>query len=370
MTLTERLTLLAKGLPISGPGARLFPEDLQERFLTCLPDFARGVLARHNRRLIIEAEGELGRLSLITGLETHPLGEMDLTQTASLPEALAQRDQDRAHKTELRLPRGAVLTRSVSFPARVRSNLPQVIRYELDRLSPFQAKDVVFDFMTHGGAKSADRLSLDLALCRRDLVEGWIKRLAELGSPIDRISWEGAWSGANLLPLEQRPHRRRVRFNLGTASIAASVLLALAIGLTPLWQKNHLAQKLEAELSRVRAQAVAVDELRQELERVRQGSTLVLQRKLDQPPILEMLRDLTDRLPEDTWVQNLEFNEGQVDIRGESGQATALIGTLEQAPGIDGVSFGSPVTQIARTGKERFNIAFRYTGSESGSESE
>ena len=25
-----------------------------------------------------------------------------------------------------------------------------------------------------------------------------------------------------------------------------------------------------------------------------------------------------------------------------------------------GVSFGSPVTQIARTGKERFNIAFRY----------
>lgn len=360
MTLTERLTLLAKGLPVSDQASRLFSEELREELLGCLPVFVRRILARHNRRLIIEVEGGLGRLSLVTGLETERLGEMDVAQTASLPQALVARDQDRTHRTELRLPRGAVLTRRVSFPARVRGNLPQVIRYELDRLSPFQAKDVVFDFSLHGGAKSADRLSLDLALCRRDLVEGWIKRLDELGSPIDRIGWEGAWAGANLLPPEQRPRRRRVRFNVGTAAIAASLLLALAIAMTPLWQKHYLARQLEAELVRVRAQAVAVDELRQELERVRQGSTLVLQRKLDQPPLLEMLRDLTDRLPEDTWVQNLEFNEGQVDIRGESGQATALIATLEQSPAIEGVSFGSPVTQIARTGKERFNITFRY----------
>ena len=131
--------------------------------------------------------------------------------------------------------------------------------------------------------------------------------------------------------------------------------------MTPLWQKHHLARQLETEVARLRTQAIAVDEKRQELERVRQGSTAVLQRKLEQPAILEMLRELTDRLPEDTWVQNLEFSADQVDIRGESGQATALIAILEQAPGIDGVSFGSPVTQIARTGKERFNIGFRYT---------
>lgn len=106
------------------------------------------------------------------------------------------------------------------------------------------------------------------------------------------------------------------------------------------------------------------DEVRQELERARQGSTLILQRKWEQPPILNMLRELTDLLPDDTWIQSLEFDRGEVALRGESGQATALIAILEQAPGIDGVSFRSPVTQIARTGRERFNLAFRYAPGE------
>jgi len=134
----------------------------------------------------------------------------------------------------------------------------------------------------------------------------------------------------------------------------------IAILVTPLWQKHYLARQLESEVARLRRQAVAVDEVRQELERVRQSSTFALQRKLEQPRILELLRELTDRLPDDTWVQNLEFSDDQVDLRGESGQATSLIAILEQAPSIEGVSFGSPLTQIARTGKERFNITFRY----------
>jgi hypothetical protein len=76
--------------------------------------------------------------------------------------------------------------------------------------------------------------------------------------------------------------------------------------------------------------------------------------------MIDLLRELTERIPDDTWVQSLEYQSGEVQLRGESGQATALIGLLEQAPGIDGVSFRSPVTQVARTGKERFNLAFTY----------
>lgn len=360
MTLTERLSQFFRGWPVSGIGAPGLSEGLDERLLACLPAFAHRLLARHNRRLVIRPNGSRAHLSLVAGLETQPLGELDLAHASALPGVTGVPEQERPHGVELCLPREVVLTRTVSFPSQVRANLPQVIRYELDRLSPFESKDVLFDFVAQGGSKTADRLRLELALCRRDLVDGWITRLEALGAPIDRITWDGAWKGANLLPVEQRPKRRRLRLTLGSVSVMVSILLAIAILVTPLWQKHHLARQLDAEVARLRSQAIAVDEIRQELERVRQGSTAVLQRKLEQPRILEMLRELTDRLPEDTWVQNLEFSADQVDLRGESGQATALIAILEQAPGIEGVSFGSPVTQIARTGKERFNITFRY----------
>ena len=359
MTFTERLNRFFEELPIVGAGVG--SGALGERLLGCLPAFAHRALARHNRRLVIRPEGRQARIELVMGLETRPLGEMDLTHRPAVPDIAGIGEQGRAPGIELRLPREAVLRRTVSFPSQVRANLPQVIRYELDRLSPFESKDVLFDFVALSGPKTADRLRLDLALCRRDLVEDWMTQLETLGTPVDRITWDGAWSRANLLPAERRPKRRHWRLTLGSASAIVSILLAMAILVTPLWQKHRIAHQLDAEVARLRSQAIAVDELRQELERVRQGSTAVIQRKLEQPSILEMLRELTDRLPEDTWVQSLEFSADQVDIRGESGQTTALIAILEQSPGIDGVSFGSPVTQIAGTGKERFNIAFRYT---------
>ncbi|MBK1722106.1 PilN domain-containing protein [Thiocystis violacea] len=360
MTLTDRLNRFLRGL--SGPGsiAVMQTDALRERLFACLPAALQRALARHHRVLIVHAEGGHARLELVAGLESEAVGEIDLLRTSTLPDALTQRTMDQRHATELRLPRHAVLTRAISFPAQVRANLPQVIRYELDRLTPFQPDDVIFDFAAQPGPKNANRLNLELALCRRDILEDWLKRLNELGSPIDRVTWEGAWSGANLLPIERRPHPRAVRLGLSTWMAIIAAVLAVAIVLTPLWQKKQIAEVLDTELGRIRAQAVAVDDLRQELERARQGSTVVLQMKLDQPQFLELLRELTDRLPEDTWIQNLELDGNQVDLRGESGQATALIAILEQAPGIDGVSFKSPVTQIARTGKERFNISFQY----------
>ncbi|NCA70797.1 MAG: fimbrial assembly protein, partial [Sphingobacteriia bacterium] len=89
--------------------------------------------------------------------------------------------------------------------------------------------------------------------------------------------------------------------------------------------------------------------------------TAVLQQKWDSPNLLLMLRDLTDLLPDDTWLQTLDYNNGELELRGESAQATALIGMLEQAPGFEQVSFRSPVTQVPQTGKERFNISLRLT---------
>ncbi len=360
MAFTDSLNLFLKGLSSAPPTLQELPLVFKERFVGCLPKLLQGFLMRRHRLLIVEPEGASARLSLATGQERETIGELDSSGGLPVPGILAGLSKNGGYRTLLLLPHEAILTRTVSFPAQVRGNLPQVMRYELDRLSPFQAHEVVFDFLPRTGPKGGERLTVDLALCRRDRVEGWIKRLGEAGSPIDRISWDGAWPRANLLPPEERPRRRLQVFSVNKLLLLLALLLALAVLFTPLWQKGRIVELLENQIRQVRAQAVAVEDLRQELERARQGSTAVLQQKLDQPPILAMLRELTDRLPDDTWIQSFEYNNGQVNLRGESGQATALIALLERAPGIDGVSFRSPVTQVARTGKERFYLSFSF----------
>lgn len=364
MALIDSLDLGRIGLGAGLEPITALPRAFLERFHGCLPKAAQDWVARRDRRLIVVPGPADARLLLASGLTPggfgDEIGTLDLAGLTPLPAMVAGGVKELPHRTVLRLPAEAVLTRRASFPAQVRDKLPQVIRLELDRLSPFSADQVVYDFTPVPGAKGDTRIAVELALCRRDRVADWVRRLAEAGSPIDQITWDGAWPKANLLPTEERPRRRRPLINGVRLLVLLILLLLVAAVATPLWQKNRLLEALDAEVNKARSQAIQVDEVRKSLEQARQGSTVVLQRKWDEPHVLDLLRELTDSIPDDTWVQSLEYQNQEIQLRGESGQATALIGLLEEAPGIDGVSFRSPVTQVARTGKERFNLAFTY----------
>lgn len=336
------------------------------QFAACLPAVLRRALRLRQRTLLITVtDATTAQLTLIAGEDSEAVGALDLDSSAPVPERVLSQCRKFPHCIQLRIPAAAVLTRGVSLPAQVQSNLPQVMRHELDRLSPFQADDVMFDYvLLPTSAPQPARITLELALCRRDRVTDWLTRLNSAGAPVDRIDWAGAWANANLLLPELRPRRRSRPFGFTQSLLMAALLLAVATLLTPIWQKTRHAEALDAELRRVRAQAVTVDEVRQELERARASSLAVLRQQQEQPSLLALLLELTERLPDDTWIQTFEYDHGRVDLRGESAQATALIARLEQAPGIAEVAFKSPVTQIARTGKERFNLSFRVVKEE------
>lgn len=103
-----------------------------------------------------------------------------------------------------------------------------------------------------------------------------------------------------------------------------------------------------------------VHEARTALERAWQGSVAVLQHKQALPRIIDLMLELTERLPNHTWVENLDYQNGEIQIRGESEQATALIKLLDQAPGITEVKFLSPVVQVRNSNRERFHISMQY----------
>jgi len=136
--------------------------------------------------------------------------------------------------------------------------------------------------------------------------------------------------------------------------------LGAAVLATPLWQMQQIRDERAGQIEELKKRAEKVKEVRAALELARQGSTAALKRKLDQPRMIDLLLELTDRLPDNTWVQNMDFRDGDIQIRGESEQATALINLLDQAPGITAVTFRSPVVQVGGSDRERFHISLKY----------
>jgi general secretion pathway protein L len=350
-------------LRVSALGTQLSLHGLLERWrdslLVCAPEIVRRQLVHQDQRLVIVPRTGTAELFEEQGKEQHLIGEIDPLASGALQAMLAgvQRTQ---HLTVIRLAEPQVLRRTVSFPAQVRDNLAQVVRYEIDRLSPFQSDQVFSDFRLLGPAAGPAKIAVELALCKRDEVRGWLQRLRDAGAPADALTWEGAWPKANLLPKDERPSRRGRLLTLTNVLLLLVLLLGAAALATPLWQKHQLRTALTAQVQELKGKAEEVYKARDALERARKGSVAVLQLKADQALSIDLLRELTERLPDDTWVQNLDVQDGEVQIRGESAQATALLGLLEKAPGISEVAFRSPVVQVATTGRERFHISFRY----------
>jgi len=74
---------------------------------------------------------------------------------------------------------------------------------------------------------------------------------------------------------------------------------------------------------------------------------------------VELLRELTAILPDDTWLDRLQVKGDSVQIIGQSSKASALIGIVESSKLFSGAAFTSPVTTDPRTGKERFMLSAR-----------
>jgi general secretion pathway protein L len=347
-----------------GSSLETFFQRWHEALVACLPARMRRVLSPSDQRFVIVPEGAKARLCQGRGEGRREIGQLDPSSPGAMQAVLAGARRS-GGRTVIELAADHVITRSVTFPVQVRNNLTQVVGYEIDRLTPFRADQVCFDFRVQDTQARGDKLAVEIALCRRDQLQGWLERLRDASAPAEQVTWEGAWPKANLLPLQDRPRRGMSALTTNKLLLLLTILLAAAALASPIWQKNRHLEQLDTDVIDLKARAEEVYEVRDAIELARQGSVAVLERKSEQPRMTELLRVLTERLPDETWVQNLDLNDGDVQIRGESSQAAALIGILEQSPGITDVAFRSPVVQVASTGQERFHISFRFSRTDS-----
>ena len=78
-------------------------------------------------------------------------------------------------------------------------------------------------------------------------------------------------------------------------------------------------------------------------------------------PAVNVLNELTELLPDGTWLERLVFKQDKVDLFGLSSKASTLISEIETSPIFEDVAFQAPVVQEERFSSERFQISTRVS---------
>jgi general secretion pathway protein L len=329
-----------------------------DSLLCCLPLPMRRWIVNRRLQVIVEVVGDVASVWVERGPQRTNIGGFQRDGEGFTP-ALARAIPPKKHRIVLRLDYSQVLVRQTSLPLGVEENLGQVLGFEMDRLSPFSSENAYFDAHVIERNAQSGRLGVELALAPRQAVDPWLQDLVARGLQPTVVDAEGLWSGANLLPAEQR-WRRSVRLRVVDGVLAVTLVCALAaVLLIPLWQKRVIAENLAAQVAKLNPVAGKVTELRENMEKAKGLSGRLVEQRRKNVFAVDLLAEITRLVPDNTWVQQYEYRGGEIQLRGESDDAAGLIKRFEGSGLFKEISFRSPVVRQTDSGKERFHLAAR-----------
>ncbi|MBT5027534.1 MAG: hypothetical protein HOL15_01300 [Nitrospinaceae bacterium] len=158
----------------------------------------------------------------------------------------------------------------------------------------------------------------------------------------------------NLLPAENQPKRKKINIKL-TLAMAAMVLVLLAgLLVNKIVYTNKIMVTLDEQLNEIKGQVASLEKIDLEYESLKHNADILLNIRKKYPNILPILGELSQSLPRDTWLTHLNFNQGEIEIRGFSPMASKLIPILENSKTFKETGFVGTI--INEAAGEKFNI--------------
>jgi general secretion pathway protein L len=335
-----------------------------------VPTWLLGRWAESNRAILVGFDSAQVVLERIDGGQRKTLlsvaagDEGGLEQRALIASELGRKLASITRSNErllLCLAAERVFRRTVSVPLALEENLRQALSFELDRYTPFKPEQVYFDFRVTERDALQRRLTLDLAVVRRQEVDSTLARALGLGLRVGAVVLaEDAIrhrTPLNFLPASggtpTRSSRTWWRLGLGLLVIA---LLATLLAI-PVLQKRASAINLLLPLAQAKAGAQEADALRDRLDKLVAESNLLPDKKWNSHSTIVVLDELTFRLKDDTYLNHFDFDGKTVTLQGESDSAAGLVEVLEASPVFKDVAFKSQLTKVQGTAYARFHIA-------------
>jgi general secretion pathway protein L len=279
--------------------------------------------------------------------------------------ALLAGAQRRGRRVTLRLAGDLGLRKVLDLPLAAREDLEQLLRFEMDRLTPFKAEEVYFAQQVVGADPAARRISVELQLAPRRVVDQALATAQRLGLAAGRVELASAAPGAerlNLLRREPGAGARESRLNRALVLLAAA--LAVTAVVIPLRRQQATLDDLQTRVAAAQAEAEESMALRARLDQLTQSAQFLIAEKTGRPMVTEVLAELTRLVPDQAHIVQLELRDGTVQLHGYAATASELIGLLDESQLFKTPQFRSPVTQDPRSGSERFHLSVELAAPE------
>jgi general secretion pathway protein L len=265
------------------------------------------------------------------------------------------------------LPRTEVLDRRLILPMAAEENLAQVIAFELDRQTPFRADQVRFDFRIVKRDPVAKLLHVEVLLAPRTKADALVAPLTAAGLSLHALDGDGANNttggsgrlGFNLLPSDVRATRANSALRLNMILGGVCVVLLWFVMQQSLTARASALEALQAQVDKVQIDARQTAKLGTTLKEAVEGANFLASHKQEHAVAIDIVRELTQKLPKHTSLVRLSINRGEVQIQGNSDEAASLIAILQQSLTIEGPALQGAITPDARTQKEQFLIQAR-----------
>jgi general secretion pathway protein L len=304
----------------------------------------------------VEQHWELRRAGESEVRAQWPRGTEAAIEQAALAAAVREVDREDL-RLALLLPAAAALRRRLLLPRAAADNLQQVGAFEMDRQTPFRVEQVHYAVLELPAPAPAGRFFAELVAVPRDTLDPLLAELEAAGITVDAVDVaEGAGRlGVNLLPPARIPHRTHPRQRLNLALGAAALLLLVLTLAQWLHNREQALATMQAQVEAMQPEAQQVASLRQQLQDNAGAASFLVRRKQNRVTMLDLLLDLTRRLPQSAWLERLSVDpSGQVGFQGQAPQAAALIDALKDSKVVRDPNFQGSIQPDPATGKERF----------------
>ncbi|MBS34581.1 MAG: hypothetical protein CMO26_18900 [Thiotrichales bacterium] len=250
------------------------------------------------------------------------------------------------------------LEQVVELPIAAEGNLDDVLRFEMDRLTPLRGDAVYFNGEITGRESATGKLTVSLTLVPREPVDAMFDSVAVWDDDAPSRDIRVERSGGEVLVVAAPPASASTLMpRLNLLLLAACLTLAAALLGLSFNEQQDYASALRAEIAKRRPVAIENAVLKDDVSNAVRQLDMLVAVKQDALPVTVVLEELSRLLPEGTWLTRLSIRPDRAQLVGNSRSADALVAILEASPVFAEVHFVSSVIRDEQTGTDEFHLS-------------
>ncbi len=257
------------------------------------------------------------------------------------------------------LPASEVLRPGVRLPRAGDGTLRKALHFELARLSPLDPDALYFDHAVPPGRAGAPA-EVSLRIIRRRTVDDAVALAHAAGRAVAAIGFEGDPRPADWrhFPIDRAAFLRLQWRRWSIPALAALALLLLLALLAAAYARGgERTAQLEDLLFAERGRASVVERMEREIRQIDSQSAFLTKQKRS-PLLVATLADLSQLLPDNTWISQIGMSGAKVRLQGFSRASASLVGLIERSGRYRNAQFVAPLVQAGNSGAERFDMTF------------